>query len=93
MNLLFWGLTLAVIGKMMLAYGVILVHVKMAKERRIDAAVIHSFHTEMIISIIGILLIVAGYFLEVAFLGGFQFLIQCTGESCAASLGALLNAQ
>ena len=91
MNLLFLGMTAAVFGKMMLAYGVVLVHIKMAKERRIDDAVIRSFRTEMIITIIGIILIVVGYFMEVAFLGGFDYLMKCTGESCAASLGSLLS--
>lgn len=91
MNLLFLGMTASVVGKMMLAYGVVLVHVKMAKERRIDEAVIQSFHTEMIITIIGIVLIIAGYFMEVAFLGGFGFLLECSEKSCAAALGELLR--
>lgn len=91
MNLLFWGMTAAVVGKMMLAYGVVLVHVKMAKERKIDEVVIRSFRTEMLITMIGIILIVFGYFMEVAFLGGFSTLLSCSGSECAANLGALLQ--
>ena len=91
MNLLFWGMTTAVVGKMMLAYGVILVHIKMAKERRIDDVVVRSFKTEVIVTLIAVTLIIVGYFMEVASLGGFTSLISCTGSECAANLGALLE--
>lgn len=91
MNLLFWGMTAGVIGKAMLAYGVVLVHIKMAKERAIDDVVIQSFKTEMIITIIGLCLIIFGYILEVSFLGGFAYLMHCSGSECAAAIGAALQ--
>lgn len=90
MNLLFIGMTMGVVGKIMLAYGVVLVHIKMAKERRIDEIVVSSFRTEMFITLAGVLFIVVGYFLEVSFLGGFNYLVHCTGEACGAALGNLL---
>lgn len=90
MNLLFLGMTLGVVGKIMLAYGVVLVHIKMAKERRIDEVVVSSFRTEMFITLAGVLLIVVGYFMEVSFMGGFTYLFNCTGEACGAALGNLL---
>lgn len=91
MNLLFLGMTFGVIGKAMLAWGVVLVHVKMAKERSFDDVVIRSFHTEMIITLIGLVFIVAGYIMEVTFMGGFTFLATCSGETCGAMLGQLLQ--
>ena len=90
MNLLFIGMTAGVVGKAMLAYGVVLVHIKMAKERRIDEVVIHSFQTELIITLLGIALIVTGYFFEVISLGGTSFItMACEADDCAA---AILNA-
>ena len=86
MNLLFWGMTLSVIGKGMLALGVVWVHVQMANERSIDELVIRSFRTELIITLFGFFLIVLGYVLEIIFLGGFSQLLTCTGSECAAAI-------
>ncbi|MEZ4200137.1 MAG: hypothetical protein R3B69_00835 [Candidatus Paceibacterota bacterium] len=91
MNLLFWGMTLGVIGKGMLALGVVWVHIQMANERSIDELVIRSFRTELIITLLGFFLIVLGYAMEVAFMGGFTYLLTCDGAACAASLGSLLS--
>ena len=91
MNLLFWGMTLGVIGKALLALGVVWVHVQMATERSIDDLVIRSFRTELIITILGFLLIVAGYLMEIIFLGGFSHLLTCDGPECAAAIGAVFT--
>lgn len=71
MSLLFWGMTLSVIGKGMLALGIIWVHITMATERTIDEEVIKAFRKETVITIIGFALILIGYFLEVKAVGGF----------------------
>jgi len=91
MNLLFVGMTLGVIGKCLLGLGVVWVHIKMANERSIDDLVVRSFRTELYVTMLGLVLIVVGYTMEVMFLGGFSFLTTCTGENCAASLGSLLS--
>jgi len=82
MNLFFLGMTLDIIGKALLALGIIWVHVKMTKERRIDDVVIRSFHTEICITIVGFAFMLTGYILEVMAFGGFNNFIGCVGEAC-----------
>ena len=72
MNLLFWGLTLGVIGKGLLALGIIWVHITMATERSIDDEVVKAFRKETIITVIGFLLILVGYLIEIQAHGGFS---------------------
>lgn len=91
MNLLFWGMTLSMLGKVLIASAVIMAHGQIAHEHRIDAKVIRSFHKEKTLTIIGILLVIAGYFAEVHFFGGFGTLFTCTSLECAASLGGLVS--
>lgn len=88
MNILFWGLTLGTLGKVLLAVGVIIAHSGIVKERRIDSEVLRKFHTEHIITIIGLILIVVGYLMEIYFYGYTPFLT-CSGAECSA---AILNA-
>lgn len=90
MNMLFWGITLAVVGKVMIAIAVILAHSQLAHEHRVDQKVIKSFTRERNISIVGIILIIAGYILEITFLGGFGHMFMCSGVECAAALGNIL---
>ncbi len=89
MNLLFVGMTLSVIGKGLLALGVVWVHVTMANERSIDDLVVRSFRTELIVTVIGFALIVAGYIIEVSAFGGFGTFANCVGTECNA---AIINA-
>ena len=91
MNLLFWGLTIGVIGKILLAAGVIIAHTELAHERRIDDEVLHSFKLELLLTIIGIVLIVLGYAIEVYFYG-FTPLLTCDVLECGAALGELISA-
>ena len=91
MNLLFWGMTISVAGKALLAFGVIMVHMRMAKEHQIDQAVISSFRLEFLITILGLLLIVLGYVMEITFFGGFPHLLTCAGPDCTAALGAVFT--
>lgn len=86
MDLLFIGMTLSVVGKGLLALGVVWVHVAMANERRIDDLVVRSFRTELYITLFGFALILAGYIIEVMALGGFATMATCVGPDCAAAV-------
>ena len=90
MNLLFWGLTVSLIGKVLLATGVIVAHSKIAQEHRIDSAVLKSFKREQVITVIGIILIIIGYCMEVYFYG-FTELLTCTTGQCGLEAAALLS--
>lgn len=76
---------MGVIGKIMLAVGILKVHYVMSQERQIDNKVIHSFHYEKILTFIGIGFIVTGYLLELYFYNGVHML-SCSGRDCAASV-------
>ena len=64
MNVEFIGFTLGAIGKIMIGFTAIMVHYRVRKEHRIDAAVLKSMRREQMVGITGIALIVIGYFLE-----------------------------
>lgn len=90
MNILFWGLTIGMIGKVMLAVGVLIAHTELAHERRIDKLVLKSFRIEHSLTIAGLIMIVVGYLLEIYF---YEFLsmLTCFGEECVVSASALLS--
>ena len=90
MNLLFWGLTISVIGKVMLAVGVLIAHREIAHERKIDLEVLKSFRLEFYLTFIGLVLIVVGYFMEIYFYG-FTQMLTCSGPECAAAIPAAIN--
>jgi hypothetical protein len=85
--MLFWGLTLGVIGKVLIAVGILRVHYVMALEHRIDEKVISSFALEKTFTIIGIFLLFLGYFLEMYFYG-LTPMLTCEVGECAAAIGA-----
>lgn len=85
MNLLFWGLTIGVAGKIIIGAAVLLVHLKIFEEKQIDRAVLRTIRTEHILTILAIILIVVGYVMEVLFYSGAN-LFSCTGSECAATL-------
>lgn len=85
MNLLFWALTLSVVGKVLLVIGVLLAHNELAHEHKIDAKVIRTFKIERWITILGLLLIVIGYVMEIYFYG-FTSLLTCEGDACSAAI-------
>ena len=91
MSILFWGLTMGTIGKVLLAAGVIMAHTQLEHEHRIDARVVRTFHRERILTLIGILLILIGYGLEVYFYGYGTELLSCHGPSCAAAVSSFLQ--
>lgn len=91
MNLLFWGLTISVVGKVLLAVGVLKAHGEIAHEHRIDAKVLRTFKTERFLTLAGLACIVFGYTLEIYFYGFTTAMLTCSGDECAAALGALLS--
>jgi hypothetical protein len=89
MNLLFWGLTTGVIGKVLLVVGILKAHGQIAHEHRIDAKVLRTFHTEKILTLAGLFLIIIGYGLEIHFYG-FTPLLTCTGHECLPATDVIL---
>ena len=90
MNLLFWALTVGVIGKVLLAIGVLFAHSKIAREQKIDQLVLRGFKIEHTLTVTGIILIVAGYFMEIHFYE-FISLIDCHGEQCLFNMGNAIH--
>ncbi len=91
MNLLFIGMTVSTLGKVLLATGVIMAHSELAHERRVDDEVIRSFHRERIITLVGVLFIVVGYLIEVQYFGGFHSMLTCAGPECMAAIGSIVT--
>ena len=60
-----WGATIKTLGEVLLAISVFLVHGKMIAEHRIDKKVFMEMYREEVITIISVILMVAGYFLEI----------------------------
>lgn len=87
MNLLFWGLTIGVIGKIVLGIAVLRVHSGIVKEHRIDGVVLKAMKKEKWVTVVGVLLIVLGYILELTFYGATPFL-ECSGTDCTALINA-----
>lgn len=93
MNLLLWGLTMGTVGKLVLGYAVLRVHVHILREHRIDNVVLIAIKREQLVTLIGLVLIVVGFFLEVYFYNFSTDLLSCTGENCAAMVAKLLSSQ
>lgn len=91
MNILFWGLTVSMLGKLLLAGGVLIAHSEIAHEKRIDQQVLKSFRIELMLTIIGIILIVAGYIMEVYFYSADTELLRCSGPTCEQAAAAILS--
>jgi hypothetical protein len=90
MNLLFWGLTTGVIGKVLLVVGILKAHGEISHEHRIDAKVLKTFQTEKWLSLGGLFLIVVGYAFEIYFYG-FTPLLTCIGDECASAAALILS--
>lgn len=57
--------TLDVIGKIMIAYTTIMVHYRFWKEHKVDEKVFATMKRERVIAILGIILIIIGYILQI----------------------------
>lgn len=90
MNLLFWGLTIGVVGKVLLGVGVLIAHSKLVHERTINYLVLQSYRTEHLLTIAGLVLIVAGYGMELYFYD-FVEMLTCSGTDCALSAAVILS--
>jgi len=91
MNLLFWGLTVSMVGKVLLVVGVLKAHGQIAHEHRIDAKVLRTFHTEKIITIVGLICILIGYGMEVYFYKFDTPLFTCEGAECQEAAAIILS--
>ncbi|MCR4330902.1 MAG: hypothetical protein NUV49_03425 [Patescibacteria group bacterium] len=71
MNTLIIGMTIGLIGKVILGVAVIRVHMHIATERKVDDDVIRAIEREKYITAAAIFFMIAGYFLETAYFMGF----------------------
>ena len=71
MDLLFWGLTIGITGKVIIGITVIRIHSKIVKEHKIDVVVLKEMRKEKSLAILGIIFMVVGYILESIFYGYF----------------------
>ena len=67
MSLLIIGITIGTIGKVLLGVAVFRVHWHIAKEHKIDGDVIRAIKRERIITLLGVMGIIAGYVFEMLF--------------------------
>jgi len=68
-DLLLTGLTIGMIGKVLLGVAVISVHWRIVKEQRIDKVVLTEMRKERNLALLGIVLIVTGYLFEITSFG------------------------
>ncbi|MFV1917516.1 MAG: hypothetical protein ACC618_03510 [Patescibacteria group bacterium] len=61
----FIGFTLEVLGTVMIAYMALSVHYRVRKEHKIGERVIKHMRREQAVGVVGVVLIVAGYILQV----------------------------
>ena len=67
MNYVLVSETLATIGHVLVAYMVLMVHYRFWKEHKIDSKVFLVMKREQFMGILGVVLILAGYFLKLLF--------------------------
>ena len=89
MNLLFWGITLGAAGKVLLVVAILKAHGSIADEHRIDKRVLKTFRLEKYLTILGLILIILGYLIEMYFYGFTPLHIHdCSDGDCAAAINA-----
>jgi hypothetical protein len=64
MNFDVLGFTLDIIGKILIAFTALMVHHRFRKEHKVDAKVFRAMHREQALAMLGIVLMVAGYVLQ-----------------------------
>jgi uncharacterized membrane protein YidH (DUF202 family) len=65
-NFSFLGLTLRTVGEIIIGLSIIRVHIRIMQEHKLDKKVYRSIRREKFWAVIGIILILVGYILEVA---------------------------
>ena len=66
MDSLILGLTIKTIGEVIIGISIIRVHNKIMQEHKLDRKVYRSIRNEKFWGLIGVILIIAGYLLEVS---------------------------
>jgi hypothetical protein len=61
----FWGLTVQTVGEVLIGSLVIHVHHKILQDRKIDEPVLKDIRLEQYVGVLGLLLIVTGYLMQV----------------------------
>lgn len=80
------------LGKVLLGVAVLRVHLGILHEHKIDNVVLRSIKREQMITLFGLGLIVAGFFLELFFYMEATGFSGCVGAECAAqALNAILK--
>lgn len=67
----FWGMSLTVVGKVLVVVAALIIHSKILQEKKIDGIVLKEYRKERWIVVIGLICIVLGYMFEVHGLGFF----------------------
>lgn len=65
--MLYLGLTLGMLGKLMLGFAVWRVHAYIIREHKIDGVVLRAMKRERYVTALGIVLLLVGYLLEMYF--------------------------
>lgn len=65
MTLGFLGFTLDTIGKVMVAFTAIMVHYRFLREHQVNERVFKIMKREQAIGVLGVILIIIGYFLQI----------------------------
>jgi len=92
MNILFWGITLGMAGKVLVILAVLHMHHSLVKEHRVDRRVILTYRQERVLTFIGLILIAIGYIMEITFYAPTPF-FSCADDTCQAAIGLLLDSQ
>lgn len=64
------ALTLDILGKILVAYTALAVHIRVQRERKMDTSVFRVMEFEKWSGIVGIVLMILGYVLHVVVVGG-----------------------
>lgn len=65
MNYLLLSETFDLIGSLLIAYTVIMVHYRFWKEHKVDGNVFREMRREQIIGMVGVVFMLAGYFVKI----------------------------
>lgn len=72
-SLLFTGMAISLIGKLIVIAGALIMHGKVVQEKKIDELVLQEYKKEKHVIIFGAILLIIGFLLEVWGLGLFNF--------------------
>ena len=67
MDYLFLSETIEMLGHLLIAYTVIMVHYRFRKEHKVDTKVFREMRREQIIGVAGVVFMLAGYFVKIVF--------------------------